>query len=296
MASSEASSARLPLEAASNIAGYSLHDPHRPEVEISQVEHRIRLINLWDIGTGARVLEIGCGQGTCTAVLAEAVGANGHVDAVDPGPPDYGAPYTLAQAQAHLSASRVGSRIAWHRAQPVEFLNSTMKSETWDVAVLAHCVWYFSSSDVLRDILESLQDRVKRVCIAEYALHATETAATAHVLAALARGTLETHKTQSHQNIQTPLSPGGIKRIAADIGWSVQGESSVVPEPGLLDGYWEVGMVASARFEEEIAAGVSDERVRTLLRSAREATIAAADAAGGAKKVRTMDVWAATLI
>lgn len=31
-----------------------------------------------------------CGQGDCTIVLADAVGEGGHVDAVDPGSPDYG--------------------------------------------------------------------------------------------------------------------------------------------------------------------------------------------------------------
>lgn len=60
---------------------------------------------MWGIGDdaiitpGSHVLELGCGQGTATTVLAEAVGSAGHVDAVDPGAPDYGAPFTLAEAQ-----------------------------------------------------------------------------------------------------------------------------------------------------------------------------------------------------
>jgi len=35
-------------------------------------------------------MEIGCGQGDCTAVLATVVGETGHVTALDPAPPDYG--------------------------------------------------------------------------------------------------------------------------------------------------------------------------------------------------------------
>ena len=56
----------------------------------SQERHRRKLVQLWEITPGSRVLEIGCGQGDCTVVLAEAVGENGHVDAVDPGAHDYG--------------------------------------------------------------------------------------------------------------------------------------------------------------------------------------------------------------
>jgi predicted methyltransferase len=55
-----------------------------------QMDHRLDLISFWGISPGSRVLEIGCGQGDCTVVLADAVGESGHVDAVDPGAPDYG--------------------------------------------------------------------------------------------------------------------------------------------------------------------------------------------------------------
>ena len=54
------------------------------------LDHRINLIKFWGITPGSRVLEIGCGQGDCTTVLADAVGPDGLVDAVDPGAPDYG--------------------------------------------------------------------------------------------------------------------------------------------------------------------------------------------------------------
>lgn len=39
---------------------------------------------------GAKVLELGCGQGDSTAVLAAIVGSAGHVTGVDPGSLDYG--------------------------------------------------------------------------------------------------------------------------------------------------------------------------------------------------------------
>src|SRR3569833_546652 len=114
----------IPLEAVAKIVSYHLSPPTPLPVEEVQATHRINLLNTWAaIRPGARVLELGCGQGTCTAVLAEAVGPEGHVDAVDPAPPTYGSPYTLGQAQALLSSAAVGDRIAWHRDTPEGFLS-----------------------------------------------------------------------------------------------------------------------------------------------------------------------------
>lgn len=59
--------------------------------QAAQISHRQELISTWGgIAPGEKVLELGCGQGDCTIVLAHAVGENGTVDAVDPAPPDYG--------------------------------------------------------------------------------------------------------------------------------------------------------------------------------------------------------------
>ncbi|KAI0127668.1 putative SAM-dependent methyltransferase [Xylariales sp. AK1849] len=277
---------------APTIPSYSLQAPHYPDIEIAQAEHRIGLVNLWRISPGSRVLELGCGQGNATAVLAHALGPRGHVDAVDPGALDYGAPFTLAQAQDHISASVVGGRVAWHQATPEAFLSST--NEQWDVAVLAHCVWYFASPRVLRSIMGALKGRVGRVCIAEYALYATETAAVPHVLATIARGQLEAYKVDSTQNIRSPLSPRAIREIAKETGWIVREESTMVPEVGLLDGGWEVGTVKSSGFGKEIEQTPLDEGVRVVIEAARDALIAAIDGLKDGERVRTMDVWVAT--
>lgn len=278
----------LPLSAATKIASYQLLPPNGAAIEVAQAAHRIHLLNAWGavIRPGSHVLEIGCGQGNCTAVLAEAVGADGHVDAVDPAPPDYGAPFTLAEAQAHLSQSAVGGRIAWHRDVP-------NRRERWDVAVLAHCVWYFASPDDLLLILRELTGRAAKVCVAEYALRASETLAVPHVLAAIARGTLEAHKPEgkSTQNIRTLLSPEAIKDVGKKVGWQADSEGMVVPDEGLQDGYWEVGAVVNQGFLQEIEQHIDDKRVKVVLKSARASVLAAVDAAGGVKKTRTMDVW-----
>lgn len=60
-------------------------------IQLGQTEHRIDLVRRWNIQQGDHILELGCGQGDTTAVLAAAVGETGHITAVDPASLDYGA-------------------------------------------------------------------------------------------------------------------------------------------------------------------------------------------------------------
>lgn len=77
------------LDAAS-IARLSLHDSNSLTIQQSQTIHRLELLQHWKISPGSKVLELGCGQGDCTTVLASAVGEQGSVVAVDPADLDYG--------------------------------------------------------------------------------------------------------------------------------------------------------------------------------------------------------------
>ncbi|PKS08539.1 hypothetical protein jhhlp_004925 [Lomentospora prolificans] len=292
--SSEQEFVSVPLSSAAQVAAYSLQNPDNPEIELGQASHRIRIINSWEVHPGDRILEIGCGQGNCTAVLAEAVGSSGHVDAIDPAPGDYGAPFTLDQAHEFMSASPIGQRITWHRDEPTEFL--AKGTDVWDAAVLLHCIWYFSSPDDLAHILTSLKGRVKRVLVAEYSLRASKATAMPHVLAAIATATVEAHKAESKENIRTLLSPSEIKHIAKEAGWTMTKESYVVPETGLFDGYWEAGGVASASFTREVESIINDPKIAALARSARDATVSAAENIGGLKNITTMDVWLGTFL
>lgn len=73
------------------VAKLCLHEPKHFAVQLHQTEHRIALLSQWDVKWfGTKVLELGCGQGDCTAVLAEAIGPQGHITAVDPAPLTYG--------------------------------------------------------------------------------------------------------------------------------------------------------------------------------------------------------------
>lgn len=280
---------------ARRIAQHALLSPGQAglDIETAQVQHRLEVINSWGIEPGSRVLEVGCGQGNCTTVLAEFVGPAGHVDALDPASPDYGAPFTLGQAQEHISRGPMGGRITWHNRDLAEYLALPENSaQTWDYIVFCHSLWYVKSPEQAAELVDALRSR-GCLLVAEYALQATEPRALPHVLAAIARGSLEALKTTSDENIQSLLAPREIKRLVEDHGWSLSMERIIVPGEHLLDGSWEVLAVKSESFLKEIGHHVRDTRVQLVLRSSRDAVLYGLGQISG-QQVRTMDVWAAS--
>jgi ribosomal protein S25 len=163
----------------------------------------------------------------------------------------------------------------------------------YDVAVLCHSIWYFASPAVVLDTLRALKGKAGKLCIAEYALSATEAGALPHVLAALTRASVEAHKIVSEENIRTALAPDAIRRIAEEAGWKLVSEKRIVPEEGLEDGKWETGTVVDKSFLQEVEKNIKEEKVKAVLTSMREAVREAVGTLGG-KGVRTMDVWVAT--
>ncbi|KAH8096773.1 S-adenosyl-L-methionine-dependent methyltransferase [Cristinia sonorae] len=266
-----------------------LKKSHLTSIVTPQIQHRIDLIKSWDIQPGEKILELGCGQGDCTIALAAAVGEEGHVTAVDPGSLDYGSPYTLGQAQAHLKASKLGSRITFVQADPVQYIRNV--SGEFTTAVLAHCIWYFASPSVLSDILKALSTRVQRICIAEYNLTASDPRAIPHLLAALTQAAVEAHDPESTSNIRTLLSPDAINAHAVGVGLTLEKEAVLTPNEGMLDGKWETLTVVEADYLERIWAVVKDEKERAVVSAMRDSVIGSllvVQGKGG--QVKTMDV------
>jgi 2-polyprenyl-3-methyl-5-hydroxy-6-metoxy-1,4-benzoquinol methylase len=289
------------LDSAS-IASLSLHNPKHFNVQHSQTVHRLVLLQHWNISAGSKVLELGCGQGDCTTVLASAVGDEGNVVAVDPADLDYGRPYTLGQAQGHISQGPLGDRIKWVQQLPIDYLSSlasssSSDSKTFDAVVLAHCLWYFPSHTLILDTLRALKQHSKRLLLAEWSLVATHPSAQPHVLAALAQAALECRKPQSTSNVRTVLGPKRLTELALAAGWKLDSETRVQPTEGLLDGVWEVSACLAPSFEKEIEEFVRDGRDRDVVLALRDACEASLEVVqGGHKEVKSMDVWTASFV
>jgi len=241
---------------------------------------------------GEKVLELGCGQGDTTISLAAVVGEQGHVTALDPAPLDYGSPYTLGQAQAHLKASTFGPQITFVKADPTEFV--TNSTEEYDTAVLAHCIWYFASPSVLDAMLKALSLRVKRICIAEYNLTAADPRSIPHLLSALTQATVEARDPNSTSNIRTVLSPEAIDAYAIGAGLTLHSKSVFTPNEGMLDGKWETDVVTAAAYLDRIQALLGKNEKETAVAVAmRDSVInSLALVTEKGQKVKTMDVWA----
>ncbi|KAI0309346.1 S-adenosyl-L-methionine-dependent methyltransferase [Amylostereum chailletii] len=286
------------LRTATEIASLSLQPPSSPPtIQLQSTEHRLALLApLFSSSTlkpGAKILEIGCGQGDASAVLAELVGEGGHVTGVDPGPLDYGDPYTLGEAQAHLVAGPLGPRLTFVQADPIAFLESS--PTTYDAVVLVLCLWYFPSPQVIRDTLAAAARRAPTVFVAEWALEGPE-GQSAHVLAALAQAALEAHSPSPSSNIRIAVSPAKIRQLAKEAGMKVEKEATVKAGETVLDGKWEVGEVLGEEFVERINDLVKGEKERDAVLALRDATVASVKRVGGGKAVKSMDVYCATLV
>jgi len=263
------------------------------ESQTAQIAHRQEMIAQWGgIPSGAKVLELGCGQGDCTIVIADCVGGNGSVDGVDPAPPEYGRPYTVEQMRKHISASRLGPRIKWIRADALQYLREHPTDVEYDICILAHCLWYFHSTDIIATTFQLLSSVCKRIYISEWSLYSSLPEAQPHILAALAAGSLACRKPENEANVRTVISPAAIKKLAGDSGLKIVKEGKVIPKEMVLDGQWEVTFVSDEGFVEEVKEIVENERERAVIFAQRDAMLRSVEAIDGGKKgVRSMDVW-----
>lgn len=214
-----------------------------------------------------------------------------------------GAPYTLGQAQDHISLGPLGSRITWVQQSPLDYLSSlpssppTSESKAFDVTVLAHSLWYFASPSLILSTFRAIKQHSKRLVLAEWSSVATHPSAQPHVLATLTQAALECRKSDSDSNVRTVLGPKRLTELALAAGWQLESETRVQPGEGLLDGQWEVDACLSSSFEKEVEEQVGDERERGVVLALRDACEASLEGVeGGRKGVKAMDVWVANFV
>ncbi len=230
---------RSPAEIAELMLGY----PLGPNQQIAQTAFRQKLVESWGICEGQMVLEIGCGQGDMTAVLADAVGESGQIVAVDLADRNYGAPVTLGDSMDHLMAGPLGGRLDVRFGFDV--LEAVFNPGGFDAVVLAHCTWYFESLDQLAAVLAKARPWTRRLCLSEWDMQPRSIDQLGHFLAVLVQGQVESFNKSSEANIRTPYTREKLREVLAGTGWQVEREE-LVDASRLDDGKWEIDMALDA--------------------------------------------------
>lgn len=214
------------------------------EISVAQSEHRQRLLKSWPIEPGQRILEIGCGQGDMTEVLAEAVGPTGHITAVDIADPSYGAPLTLAEATNIIRKSKVGQLIDFRFNFDVLDPAIQFDPNSFDAIVMAQSSWYFASPAQLCLTLEKMRPWANQLFFAEWDLQLHHESQLAHYMAITIQKQIEALRTESSSNVRTPLSKPEFEAVLKRAGWEIRSEKRI-DSPALQDADWEISTCLS---------------------------------------------------
>ncbi len=243
------------MRSAEELAALMASSAHDPGAQLRQTRFRIALVRDWQIAAGARVLEVGCGQGDTTAVLADAVGAGGRVTAVDPADAGYGAPVTLGESTRRLVDGPLGDRLDVRIPFDVLDAANAFPADAFDVVVLALCTWYFGSLEEIGETLQRVRSWAPRLCLAEWELEPAALEQTGHLLAVLIRARSEAARTDSDANVRTPYVRDRLHGLLAEAGWNVAHET-LVDTSELDDGRWEIESCLDEMPGERVALDV----------------------------------------
>ena len=194
----------------------------------AQLRHRMALVEFWAPAPGDQVLEVGCGQGDCTTVLAYAVDESGKVVAADIEPDTYGALVSQGDAHGFMKSSYIGNRIEFHTRANLLDPKWDFPNEYFDLAVFAHSSWYMASPKELKDLFARVRPWSKRLGYAEWYPKLQNTRQVSHLVAVLAQLHINSHWPRDHGrpffNVESMITPDQAQSMARDSGWTVTDE------------------------------------------------------------------------
>ena len=241
--------------------GSMLHDQAAEEkVWIPRFQLRMTVIQEWAIGLGKRVLDIGCGQGESSAILALALGPESRIVAIDPARSDYGIPYTVSQSQEYICRSAIGSQISFFQTTAADLFKSLNQSASAivDVATLCHSLWYFPDIQTVIDLFRTLADAgITKVYTAEYDFDSAMPSQQPHMLAARAQASLYASRALREPGTRTLNVRGApdkkaILDAAMLSGFSAVRQGTVTPEVNFLEGHFEAKYTMSDKFVDRV--------------------------------------------
>lgn len=220
-------------------------------VQRIQSRFRCQIVESWKIPSGASVLEIGCGQGDMTAVLAATVGPGGRVKAIDMADRDTGAPVTIGAATDRITASHLGGGIEFQlRCNLLDM----PQLGCFDYVVFAHSAWYFRSQKQLVDTLAAAKHFAPVLCLSEWDIEPRSIEQLGHLLSLQILGIMALLNPDHSTNVRTPLSRRAIKTLIQEAGWTIDAEHAL-QDPALQDGDWELTNVLDIVSSEWQAIG-----------------------------------------
>lgn len=232
-------------------------------IQRRQTAHRLAIAEAWQVKPGEKILEIGCGQGDLSAVLADQVGSAGHVTGIDIASPDYGAPLTLGQAWNHLLAGPLGDRLTVHFNTNLSDDLGPIANQHFDRVVLAHSLWYFASANALALLFKNMAAVCDHVDVAEWSMQPTALDQIGHLQAAMIQGLLYAIAPSDVANIRTLITPDTLAQIAHDNTWTYTA-GTIVKDPTLDDAHWEIATTNALLTELKLSTDLRD-RVKPLL-------------------------------
>ncbi|MFC4408844.1 class I SAM-dependent methyltransferase [Chungangia koreensis] len=235
-------------------------------IQLIQTKHRVKLVEFWDVKVGSKILEIGCGQGDTTAVLAYYAGEEGYVHGIDIASPTYGSPVNLGDSAKYLLQSKLGKQIRIDFNVDLLSPEFELEDASFDYIVFSHCSWYTRSREELLNILSKVRKWGKQLCFAEWSTTFNSIEQFPHLLSILIQAQYEAFKRESQSNIRTLLTPEDIKEITELAGWKII-RDEMIESPDLQDGRWEVDIVLSG-FDNELRDIENlPDKMKDLLRS-----------------------------
>lgn len=204
----------------------------------------------------------------------------------------------VVEAQAHLSASPIGSRIQFLNDDPAAYLTNRGSTSTpFDFIVFGYCIWFFDRPNVLPDLLAAARPHARSILISEFSFSTSLLEAVPHVLVAEYNAVFEAVAADSRYiwNVRCPLSPFQMQHEVEVAGWAMTMQLVVTPAKALLNGWRDVGLLMrEGRFRQELDEAKIENGLKTVLLAMRHAVEAAVGQLnGGVKAVRNMDVWIA---
>lgn len=147
--------------------------------------------------------------------------------------PDYGSPFTLAQAQSHLSQGPLGPHIDFVRSDSTSYLENS----TPEALVSIHSLWYFAPGEFGRTVQLAAERRVPRIYLAEWDFSPAHQST--HALAHHKAVEIQLAHPLQDGNIRSVLTATEVLSIMEHYGYKTVRLSQLV-SPKVKDAAWEV--------------------------------------------------------